>query len=401
MDTDGNGEVSKEEALSFFRSKGYDVDPSWLDGAWDIMDKDQNGILDATEFLQMFDTVKTRASRACKVAGRVLESETERSSAAAEAVPPSHTENTRASLHVTNDADHIDIHYTCEVASFGASECLECSNQEVVLQMGSQESKAWKDKIVIFERGTMAFVAMALQAQESEAKAVVVINSDDESFVPGSGGEDTASVYVPIVCVSKSDGGKLKAAMLGSTNRDKMRATLQFSIAPESRARIQAFAMFNTLDVDASNTLDREEFEKLIGALLPNMDATEREQAFEEVDKDNSGAVDRSEFLLWWERIIKTHDEAQMELVRAEVQAEQAVARQASEMSANGMEELAKDIEDVQAEAAAAVAAMPAPEEAEDAAEDARSPAALPANAKDGADNGTDSEEGVPPMATP
>jgi Ca2+-binding EF-hand superfamily protein len=69
------------------------------------------------------------------------------------------------------------------------------------------------------------------------------------------------------------------------------------------------------------------------------MDATEREQAFEEVDKDNSGAVDRSEFLLWWERIIKTHDEAQMELVRAEVQAEQAVARQASEMSANGMEE--------------------------------------------------------------
>ena len=131
------------------------------------------------------------------------------------------------------------------------------------------------------------------------------------------------------------------------------------------------------------------------------MDATEREQAFEEVDKDNSGAVDRSEFLLWWERITKTHDEAQMELVRAEVQAEQAVARQASEMSANGIEELAKDIEDVQAEAAAAVAAMPAPEEAEDAAEDARSPAALPANAKDGADNGTDSEEGVPPMATP
>ena len=55
VDTDGNGDVvSKEEALSFFRSKGYDVDSSWLDGAWDIMDKDQNGILDATEFLQMF-----------------------------------------------------------------------------------------------------------------------------------------------------------------------------------------------------------------------------------------------------------------------------------------------------------------------------------------------------------
>ena len=79
VDTDGNGEVSKEEALSFFRSKGYDVDSSWLDGAWDIMDKDQNGFLDVTEFLEMFDTVKTRASRAFKVVGRALESEPERS----------------------------------------------------------------------------------------------------------------------------------------------------------------------------------------------------------------------------------------------------------------------------------------------------------------------------------
>jgi len=155
----------------------------------------------------------------------------------AEAVPPSHTENTGASLHVTNDADHIDIHYTCEVASFGASECLKCTNQEVVLRMGSQESKAWKDKIVIFERGTMTFVAMALQAQESEAKAVVVINSDDESFVPGSEGEDTSSIWVPVVCVSKSNGGKLKS-MLGSTNRGKMRATLQFSIEVQAEQAV-------------------------------------------------------------------------------------------------------------------------------------------------------------------
>ena len=82
VDMDSNGEVSKEEALSFFRSKGYDVDSSWLDGAWDIMDKDQNGTLDVTEFLEMFDTVKTvktRASRAFKVVGRALESEPERS----------------------------------------------------------------------------------------------------------------------------------------------------------------------------------------------------------------------------------------------------------------------------------------------------------------------------------
>jgi len=170
----------------------------------------------------------------------------------------------------------------------------------------------------------MTFVAMALQAQESEAKAGVVINSNDEVFVPGSGGADTGNIDVPIVCGSKSNGGKLNS-MLGSTNRGTMRATLRFSITPESRARTQAFAMFNTLDVDASNTLDREEFGKLIRALLPNKDATEREQTFEEIDRDNSGMIDRSEFLVWWEREVNTHVDAQMQLVRAELQVEQAL----------------------------------------------------------------------------
>jgi hypothetical protein len=94
VDTDGNGEVSKEEALSFFRSKGYDVDSSWLDGAWDIMDKEQNGFLDVTEFLEMFDTVKTRASRAFKVVGRALESETEQSKARRQGEEPVPAEST-------------------------------------------------------------------------------------------------------------------------------------------------------------------------------------------------------------------------------------------------------------------------------------------------------------------
>ena len=54
---------SKEQVLAFFQEYGYDVDARWVDGAWDMLDRDQNGVLDELEFEAMLDSVKKRASR--------------------------------------------------------------------------------------------------------------------------------------------------------------------------------------------------------------------------------------------------------------------------------------------------------------------------------------------------
>jgi hypothetical protein len=56
------GEVSKEEALAFFRSNSYTVDTSWLDGAWSILDVDSNGIIDRSAFLLLVVQAKKQSS---------------------------------------------------------------------------------------------------------------------------------------------------------------------------------------------------------------------------------------------------------------------------------------------------------------------------------------------------
>ena len=71
-------------------------------------------------------------------------------------------------------------------------------------------------KIVLVERGNVAFVEKAMNAQNAGAAAVIIYNNQDGGPVPGDGLPFHAwneQVTIPVISISQTDGAQLAAAI--------------------------------------------------------------------------------------------------------------------------------------------------------------------------------------------
>ena len=70
-------------------------------------------------------------------------------------------------------------------------------------------------KIVLVERGNVAFVEKAMNAQNAGAAAVIIYNNQDEGPVGMAGDSGTISkqITIPVVSISQTDGAQLAAAI--------------------------------------------------------------------------------------------------------------------------------------------------------------------------------------------
>ena len=57
VDTSGDGQLSKQEAMDYIRSKGFDLPDVQFDMMWVLIDTDGNGTVDSDEFPILVDVV--------------------------------------------------------------------------------------------------------------------------------------------------------------------------------------------------------------------------------------------------------------------------------------------------------------------------------------------------------
>ena len=74
--------------------------------------------------------------------------------------------------------------------------------------------------VALIDRGGCTFTAKAIAAQEKGAIAVVIANNQpDDPFAPrDTNGAGVASVSIPVMMVSQSDGAELRSATGGSVD---------------------------------------------------------------------------------------------------------------------------------------------------------------------------------------
>ena len=68
----------------------------------------------------------------------------------------------------------------------------------------------------------------------------------------------------------------------------------------EKFKRMEVQRVFNAIDKDGSNYIDRKEMEMLINALGKKMDKNAVDEGFKRIDTDNSGKIEFDEFFNWF-----------------------------------------------------------------------------------------------------
>ena len=69
-------------------------------------------------------------------------------------------------------------------------------------------------------------------------------------------------------------------------------------LSEDSLAEIREF--FDDSDTDKNNSIDREEFGKLLEALNADISKEEADIGFDIIDTDNNRSIDFDEFVAWW-----------------------------------------------------------------------------------------------------
>jgi extracellular elastinolytic metalloproteinase len=122
--------------------------------------------------------------------------------------------------------------YTAPLSTFGAKRFAPITAEVVLVDDGSNadslgcntlvNSTELAGKIALIYRGTCGLSSKVLNAQNAGAIAVIMIHNSTSSLQPMSG--SNAAVTIPSVIISKSDGAKIRAAML---NGDTIMATME------------------------------------------------------------------------------------------------------------------------------------------------------------------------------
>jgi hypothetical protein len=122
--------------------------------------------------------------------------------------------------------------YTAPISSFGAKRFEDITAEVVLVDDGSASDSLGCNalingadltgKIALMYRGTCNLTSKVLNAQNAGAIAVIMIHN--QSATPTSMGGSSAAITIPSVIISKTDGAKIRAAML---NGDTVMATMK------------------------------------------------------------------------------------------------------------------------------------------------------------------------------
>lgn len=107
------------------------------------------------------------------------------------------------------------------------------------------------DPFLILDRGSCSFVTKARNAQKIGAKAVIIINNNDddinEIYMMDDGtGKD---IKIPTLLISKTDGDKLKKYFLESNKEEKTRISLSFEIARKDDVNFEIIFSSTNLEI--------------------------------------------------------------------------------------------------------------------------------------------------------
>ncbi len=124
-------------------------------------------------------------------------------------------------------------------------------------------------KVAVLYRGTCEFGLKALNAQNAGAIAVIIINNSDGAPVGMGGGASGASVTIPVVMITSTDGALLKAEIEAATstvfigNKNGLYAD-DIGMTPDEYLRAKSFGVVSLLSQDDT------EFEVEVGAWVRN-----------------------------------------------------------------------------------------------------------------------------------
>ena len=171
-------------------------------------------------------------------------------------------ETERASLSVDSGAAQLS--FACTAACFGALSCDLAATPIVAVEplLGNgviANTGSLTNCVAVMRRGEISFVEKALKAQLRKAVALVVINTEDNPFVPDSGDLDTSDIRIPVVCVRQSDGRRLLEVMSSAATAGggETLAALHYTGSEEERAAAKALPEKSLKGLVAALTLGR------------------------------------------------------------------------------------------------------------------------------------------------